>query len=45
MRLMADGVPVELYCAAGEHHGKPEDMRTARHAASLYQDAIKAAIS
>jgi acetyl esterase len=45
MRLMADGVPVELYCAAGQHHGLPEDLRTAGHAATLYQDAIKAAIS
>jgi hypothetical protein len=29
MRLMADGVAVELYCAAGQHHGMAEDLRTA----------------
>jgi acetyl esterase/lipase len=30
MRLMADGVPVELYCAPGAYHGAPpQDMRVA----------------
>lgn len=43
-RLLADGVPVELYCAAGMHHGLPEDLRTAAHAQALYLDAVKAAI-
>ncbi len=43
-RLLADAVPVELYCAAGMHHGLPEDQRTASHARTLYLDAVKAAI-
>ena len=45
MRLMAAGVPVELYCAPGQHHGQSEDGRTAAHSQELYHDAIAAAIA
>jgi acetyl esterase len=44
MRLLEHGVPVELYCAPGMHHGFPADPRTAAHARMLYHDAITAAI-
>ena len=43
-RLLADGVQVELYCAARMHHGLPEDPRTAAHAQELFHDAVSAAI-
>jgi acetyl esterase len=45
MRLMEHGIPVELYCAPGQHHGRSDDPRTATLAASLYHQAIAAAIS
>ena len=45
MRLMADGVAVELYCAPGQHHGLSEDDRTQAQAAALYLAAMSAAIS
>jgi acetyl esterase len=45
VRLMAAGIPVELYCAPGQHHGVSEDARTANHARSLYHDAISAVIA
>ncbi len=44
LRLMAADVPVELYCAPNQHHGMSEDPRTAATAASLYQDAVRAAL-
>jgi acetyl esterase/lipase len=45
MRLMAAGVPVELYCAPGAYHGAPpEDMRVAEIAGRLMLDAVAAAI-
>ena len=45
MRLMADGVPVELYCAPGAYHGAPPvDMRVVVTAHRLLLDAIAAAI-
>lgn len=43
-RLMAEGVPVELYCAADQHHGFPGDPRIAAQAAVLFDAAIAAAI-
>ena len=45
VRLMADGVAVELYCAPGQHHGLAEDVRTMAQAASLYYGSIVAAIA
>jgi acetyl esterase/lipase len=45
MRLMAAGVPVELYCAPHQHHGLIEDPRTAEQAARLFEEAVRAAIS
>ena len=45
MRLLAEGVPVELYCAPGQHHGVSEDPRTDAQAGALYHAAIRAAIS
>jgi acetyl esterase/lipase len=45
MRLMASGVPVELYCAPHLHHGVPEDARTMEQMARLHRDAIAAAIA
>jgi acetyl esterase len=44
-RLMAAGVPVELYCAPNQHHGLAEDPRTQAQAARLYHEAIRAAIA
>jgi hypothetical protein len=45
MRLMADGVPVELYCAPGAYHGAPpEDMRVVETARSLMLNAIEAVV-
>jgi hypothetical protein len=38
-------VPVELYCASGQHHGRSEDDRTMAHASRLYLDAVGAAIA
>jgi acetyl esterase len=44
-RLMADGVPVELYCAPGAYHGAPpEDSRAAANSGRLMLAAIAAAI-
>jgi acetyl esterase/lipase len=45
LRLLAEGVPVELYCAPGQHHGMSEDPRTQAQSSRLYQEAIRAAIS
>jgi len=45
MRLMAAGVPVELYCAPNQHHGLSEDPRTQAQASRLYREAIQAAIA
>jgi acetyl esterase/lipase len=45
MRLMKEGIPVELYCAPGQYHGASADPRTAEQAAHLYRQAITAAIS
>ena len=42
--LMAAGVPVELYCAPGQHHGLSEDPRTSTVAAQLYREAMRAAL-
>ena len=44
-RLLAEGVPVELYCAPGQHHGLSEDPRTAAASARLLLDAVAAAIA
>jgi acetyl esterase len=44
-RLMAAGVPVELYCAPNQHHGLTEDPRTQAHATRLYHDAIRAVVA
>jgi len=44
-RLMAAGVPVELYCAPHQHHGLSEEPRTEAHARALFRDAIRAAIT
>ena len=44
-RLMAENIPVELYCAPNQHHGVSEDPRTAAHARDLFHDAIRAAIT
>jgi acetyl esterase len=45
LRLLADGVAVELYCAPGQHHGLSEDPRTQAQASRIYQEAIAAAIA
>ena len=45
LRLLADGVSVELYCAPAQHHGLSEDPRPQAQAARIYQEAIRAAIS
>jgi len=45
MRLMAAGVPVELYCAPKSHHGVSEDPRTEAEASRLYLAAMGAALS
>jgi acetyl esterase/lipase len=42
-RLMASGVPVELYCAPGLHHGAGEG-RALSHAIALHHDALAAAL-
>jgi acetyl esterase len=44
-RLLADGVPVELYCAPGQHHGLSEDARTKAQAERVFHEAVRAAIS
>jgi acetyl esterase/lipase len=44
LRLLAEGVQVELYCAPHQHHGMSEDPRTQAQAARVYQEAIRAAI-
>ena len=45
MRLMADGVPVELYCAPGAYHGAPpQDLRVVENGRRLMLEAIAAAI-
>ena len=44
-RLMAAGVPVELYCAPGQHHGVSENDRTAGHATQLFLSAVSAALA
>lgn len=44
-RLMAAGVPVEVYCAPGQHHGMSEDDRTADNAGRLYSSAVQAALA
>jgi acetyl esterase/lipase len=45
LRLLAGGVPVELYCAPGQHHGYSEDPRPQAQSARLYREAIAAAIA
>jgi acetyl esterase/lipase len=44
LRLLAAGVPVELYCAPKNHHGISEDPRTDAVASRLYLAAIEAAL-
>jgi acetyl esterase len=45
LRLLADGVPVELYCGPGLYHGAPPlDPRVALTAATLYDAAVGAAL-
>jgi acetyl esterase/lipase len=43
MRLMAAGVPVELYCAPGAHHGTHEGPAI-MHASQLHHAALAAAL-
>jgi acetyl esterase/lipase len=45
LRLMEDGVAVELYCAPGQHHGLSENDRTRDAAGTLYLGAVRDAIS
>jgi acetyl esterase len=45
LRLLAEGVQVELYCAPHQHHGMSEDPRTQAQAARIFQEAVRAAIS
>lgn len=45
LRLLADGVQVELYCAPHQHHGLSEDPRTQAQAARVFHEAVRAAIS
>jgi acetyl esterase len=46
MRLMAAGVPVELYCVPGAYHGaEPLDLRTVRAGERLMAEAISAALT
>jgi acetyl esterase/lipase len=46
LRLLAEGIPVELYCGPGLYHGAdPLDPRIASNAARLYDAAIGAAVS
>ena len=45
-RLLAEGIPVELYCAPGMYHGAPPlDARVAANAGLLYDAAIGAAVA
>jgi acetyl esterase/lipase len=45
MRLMADAVPVEMYCAPGAYHGAPpKDPRVSETSSRLMREAIAAAI-
>jgi acetyl esterase/lipase len=45
LRLLAAGVPVELYCAPGQYHGASDDPRPQAQSARLYLEAVAAAIS
>ncbi len=46
MRLMAEGIDVELYSAPGAYHGAdPLDPRTALQAARVYNEALHAALN
>jgi acetyl esterase/lipase len=46
LRLLADDVPVELYCGPGLYHGaEPLDPRIQAQAGALYDAAIRAAVS
>ena len=46
MRLMSEGVDVELYNAPGSYHGAdPLDPRTALQAARVYNEALHAALN
>jgi acetyl esterase/lipase len=46
LRLLAEGIPVELYCGPGLYHGADAlDPRIAAQAALLYDAAIGAAVS
>ena len=45
MRLMAEGVPVELYCGPGMYHGADAlDARVAMQAAMAFDAAVGAAV-
>jgi acetyl esterase/lipase len=45
LRLLAEDVPVELYCAPAQHHGYSEDPRPQAQSGRLYLEAIAAAIA
>jgi acetyl esterase/lipase len=45
IRLLAAGVPVELYCAPGQHHGLSDDIRIAVQAGQLHRAALAAALA
>jgi acetyl esterase/lipase len=46
LRLLAEGIPVELYNAPGAYHGAPpEDERTAALASQVYDAALGAALN
>ena len=47
MRLMAEGIPVELYCAPGLHHAlvAPEDPTVEARANTLRAAALTAALA
>jgi len=42
--LLAADVPVELYCAPGQHHGMSADPRTEAVANRLHHEALCAAL-
>ncbi len=44
LRLLAAGVPGELYCAPNQHHAPSEDPRTEAEAARLYTEPTRTAL-
>ena len=45
MRLLHEGIPVELYCAPGQYHGIPVDQRAFDQGTRVFHEAVAAAIS